>query len=128
MTTIHDFFSIVIDLKDEIKSLRREILALKENVQKISTPLTNYYDKSAEITNYIENEQERRLRPEVSPKKEEISLKPTLSVVEVAKILKISTSTIYRWRKAKKIEAELKYPGEIKVNVIRESRVIEYAR
>jgi ribonuclease Y len=29
---------------------------------------------------------------------------------------------------AKKIEAELKYPGEIKVNVIRESRVIEYAR
>ncbi len=29
---------------------------------------------------------------------------------------------------AKKIEAELKYPGEIKVNVIRESRVTEYAR
>jgi ribonucrease Y len=29
---------------------------------------------------------------------------------------------------ADKIEAELKYPGEIKVNVIRESRVIEYAR
>ncbi len=29
---------------------------------------------------------------------------------------------------AKKIEAELKYPGEIKVNVIREMRVIEYAR
>lgn len=29
---------------------------------------------------------------------------------------------------AKKIEGELKYPGEIKVNVIRESRVIEYAR
>jgi len=29
---------------------------------------------------------------------------------------------------AKKIEAELKYPGEIKVHVIRESRVIEYAR
>lgn len=29
---------------------------------------------------------------------------------------------------AKKIEAELKYPGEIKVNVIRETRVIEYAR
>jgi ribonuclease Y len=29
---------------------------------------------------------------------------------------------------AKKIEAELKYPGEIKVNVIRENRVIEYAR
>jgi len=29
---------------------------------------------------------------------------------------------------AKKIEEELKYPGEIKVNVIRESRVIEYAR
>jgi ribonuclease Y len=29
---------------------------------------------------------------------------------------------------AKKIESELKYPGEIKVNVIRESRVIEYAR
>lgn len=29
---------------------------------------------------------------------------------------------------AKKIEEELKYPGEIKVNVIRETRVIEYAR
>ena len=29
---------------------------------------------------------------------------------------------------AKKIEGELKYPGEIKVNVIREMRVIEYAR
>lgn len=29
---------------------------------------------------------------------------------------------------AGKIEAELKYPGEIKVNVIRENRVIEYAR
>ncbi|XOU94386.1 MAG: ribonuclease Y [Candidatus Kerfeldbacteria bacterium] len=29
---------------------------------------------------------------------------------------------------ARKIEEELKYPGEIKVNVIREKRVIEYAR
>ncbi|OGY88047.1 MAG: ribonuclease Y [Candidatus Kerfeldbacteria bacterium RIFOXYA2_FULL_38_24] len=29
---------------------------------------------------------------------------------------------------AKKIEGELKYPGEIKVNVIRETRVVEYAR
>jgi ribonuclease Y len=29
---------------------------------------------------------------------------------------------------ADKIESELKYPGEIKVNVIRENRVIEYAR
>jgi len=29
---------------------------------------------------------------------------------------------------AEKIEGELKYPGEIKVTVIRESRVIEYAR
>lgn len=29
---------------------------------------------------------------------------------------------------AKKIEEELKYPGEIKVNIIRETRVIEYAR
>jgi ribonucrease Y len=29
---------------------------------------------------------------------------------------------------ARKIESELQYPGEIKVNVIRESRVIEYAR
>lgn len=29
---------------------------------------------------------------------------------------------------AKKIEAELRYPGEIKVNVIRETRVVEYAR
>ena len=29
---------------------------------------------------------------------------------------------------ADRIEDELKYPGEIKVSVIRESRVIEYAR
>jgi len=29
---------------------------------------------------------------------------------------------------AHKIEEELKYPGEIKVNVIRETRTIEYAR
>ena len=29
---------------------------------------------------------------------------------------------------AKEIEAELKYPGEIKVNVIRETRSVEYAR
>jgi ribonuclease Y len=29
---------------------------------------------------------------------------------------------------ADKIEKELKYPGEIKVNVIRETRVIEFAR
>ncbi len=29
---------------------------------------------------------------------------------------------------ARRIESELKYPGEIKVNVIRETRVIEYAR
>ncbi len=29
---------------------------------------------------------------------------------------------------AQKIEDEVKYPGEIKVNVIRETRVIEYAR
>lgn len=29
---------------------------------------------------------------------------------------------------ARKIEQELKYPGEIKVNVLRETRVIEYAR
>lgn len=29
---------------------------------------------------------------------------------------------------AEKIESELKYPGEIKVNVIREKRIVEYAR
>jgi len=29
---------------------------------------------------------------------------------------------------AKKIEAEMKYPGEIKVNVIRETRAIEFAK
>jgi ribonuclease Y len=29
---------------------------------------------------------------------------------------------------ADKIEADLKYPGEIKVNVLRETRSVEYAR
>ncbi len=29
---------------------------------------------------------------------------------------------------AKQIEAELEYPGQIKVNVIRESRAVEYAK
>jgi ribonuclease Y len=29
---------------------------------------------------------------------------------------------------ANKIQTELKYPGEIKVNVIREMRAVEYAR
>ena len=29
---------------------------------------------------------------------------------------------------AQKIESELKYPGEIKVNVIRETRAVEYAK
>ena len=29
---------------------------------------------------------------------------------------------------SKQIEAELEYPGQIKVNVIRESRVTEYAK
>ena len=43
---------------------------------------------------------------------------------------KISDLESYNLAKniAKKIEEELKYPGEIKVNVIREMRVIEYAR
>ena len=29
---------------------------------------------------------------------------------------------------AKKIESELEYPGQIKVNVIRETKAIEYAK
>ena len=29
---------------------------------------------------------------------------------------------------SKKIEAEMEYPGQIKVNVIRESRVTDYAK
>jgi ribonuclease Y len=29
---------------------------------------------------------------------------------------------------ADRIEAELKYPGEIKVTAIRENRIVEYAR
>ena len=29
---------------------------------------------------------------------------------------------------SKQIEAELEYPGQIKVNIIRESRVIDYAK
>ena len=29
---------------------------------------------------------------------------------------------------SKQIESELEYPGQIKINVIRESRVVEYAK
>ena len=29
---------------------------------------------------------------------------------------------------AKKIESEMKYPGRIKVTIIRETRIVEYAR
>ena len=29
---------------------------------------------------------------------------------------------------AKKIESELEYPGQIKVNVIRETKAVEYAK
>ena len=29
---------------------------------------------------------------------------------------------------AKRIEAEMEYPGQIKVNIIRESRTVEYAK
>ena len=39
------------------------------------------------------------------------------------------TQTIHTAREiAKKIESELDYPGQIKVNVIRETRAIEYAK
>ena len=43
---------------------------------------------------------------------------------------KIDDLTAYRLAKdvANKIEAELSYPGEVKVTVIRETRVIEYAK
>ena len=29
---------------------------------------------------------------------------------------------------AKKVEDEMEYPGQIKVNIIRETRVVEYAK
>ena len=29
---------------------------------------------------------------------------------------------------AKRVQDELKYPGEIKINIIRENRVVEFAR
>ena len=29
---------------------------------------------------------------------------------------------------AKKVEAEMDYPGQIKVNIIRETRVVDYAK
>ncbi|MBU1778353.1 HDIG domain-containing protein, partial [Patescibacteria group bacterium] len=48
-------------------------------------------------------------------------------LVSAEKIDDLAAHTLAR-NIAKKIEAELKYPGEIKVNVIRELRVLEYAR
>lgn len=43
---------------------------------------------------------------------------------------KVNDAESYQTAKniAKKIEEELKYPGEIKINLLRETRVIEYAR
>jgi len=43
---------------------------------------------------------------------------------------KVNDAACYETAKqiAQKIEAELKYPGEIKINLLRETRVIEYAR
>ena len=43
---------------------------------------------------------------------------------------RIDDLTAYKLAKdiANKIEAELSYPGEIKITVIRETRVIEYAK
>lgn len=36
--------------------------------------------------------------------------------------------TILAHEIAKKIEAEMEYPGQIKVNLIRESRTVDYAK
>lgn len=47
--------------------------------------------------------------------------------VTPAKINDLEASNLAR-EVAKRVEAELKYPGEIKVTVIRETRVIDYAR
>ncbi len=47
--------------------------------------------------------------------------------VNPGKISDIAMHTLAR-DVAKRIQAELKYPGEIKVNVIRENRVVEFAR
>ena len=47
---------------------------------------------------------------------------PALSACPVANAKRCGTGV------ADKIEKELQYPGEIKVSVIRETRVIEYAR
>ena len=45
-----------------------------------------------------------------------------LSVDELARLLDLARDI------SKQIEDELKYPGQIKVNVIRESRVTDYAK
>ena len=40
----------------------------------------------------------------------------------------LTESTAVLWDICKKIEADLDYPGTIKVNMIRESRTVDYAK
>ena len=55
------------------------------------------------------------------------------SASEAMKIGYVNTQRIFRdapaaQKAAKKIESELEYPGQIKVNVIRETKAVEYAK
>jgi ribonuclease Y len=49
------------------------------------------------------------------------------AIVNPTEVDDLGAATLAR-ELAKKIEEELKYPGQIKVTVLRETRVVEYAR
>lgn len=104
--------SVIVKVADAISSARpgarhdtyERYLQRLEELEKIATSFTGI-DKAYAI------QAGREVRVFVTP--EEID---DLSAFNLARDI------------AKKIEQELKYPGEIKVNVIREMRVTEYAR
>ena len=52
----------------------------------------------------------------------------TIRIMVVPEVVSDADMVLMARNISKQIEAEMEYPGQIKVNVIRESRVIDYAK